>query len=528
MNNKPLISFKSEIVTRWIILQNVIIPTVLAIASAIGSAVLSSSIEGDLAIEGSKIQWVTINYLLGIITIVPIANFFADKYGYKRLYLIGITIFLLGTLGSAIARHFPLLAFSRLIEGMGAGVIFPVGLSIIAHYFPKEKLSLAINLYLGMSFGLGFAGGSFLAGFIGMYYPWSFFFFLMTPNCLIAIAILYLFQEESEPKERGGFDYAGFITFIACISFLLIALANGQLKSTNEGWRSPFILSCFGISLLGLISFIFVERKKSNPFIRLELFKNSLFSLGCITLFAVGMSIFSTPSYLARYMLEGLAYDKCMTGMMLISYGVAIGLFSIIANILTKKMTPFYVSLLGLIIITGSYFLQNQLTIQSGKWIITTILVLRGIGASLTLGPTTMQALKQIPPTLLSQASTLLTFFRQCGGTYGGTILGIVALRREIFHTQMFARTISPNNPGYKVVYDNVKNQVMQRAGGNDLLSSVRAEKVIVENVQTQSFIQSVNDAMVMFGYITIIIALILLIVHIRAKKKLRNHTELS
>lgn len=512
--NKPYISTKASIVP-WIMLQNVVIVTLLAVASAMGSIILDRSIQGGLAIEGSQIQWVNVNYLLGINTIVPAANYFADKHGYKKLFFLGVMIFLLGTASAGFATNFYILAIARLVEGMGAGVIFPVGLSIIAHYFPKEKVGSAINLYLGLGFGLGAALGSLAAGYIGMYYPWQFFFLFMIPNCLLSMLIILLFQGESEKIPRDKFDLFGFFTFVIAISSLLVALANGQLKSTAEGWRSPFIIGCLVVFAISLITFLYHEYKSKSPFIYIGLFKNSLFSIGCLTLFVLGMSVFATPSLMTKYLEVGLRYDKFTIGCNLIAYGLSLGFFSMVANALTKMIPAALLSILGLITIIISYFLNNILTLQSGKEIIATIAILRGMGLGLALGPITIQSLKQVPKAFLSQASTLLTFFRQVGGTFGGIILGIIILRRDIFHTARFAEPVHRQLVGYQYTAQKLQEEITQRAGSAPMQAQEQAKAIIEGDIMIQSYIQSINDALFVFGYVTAVFALFLIVANL-------------
>ena len=512
---EPVIRLKNPKAVSWILLQNVIIPTILAVISAMASIVMDSSIQGDLAIQGSQTQWITTNYLLGINSIVPIANYFADKYGYKKLYFTGIAIFAFGSLITALSTNFYMLAGGRLIEGMGAGVIFPVGLAIISQNFPKEKLSFAINLYMALGFGLGIAGGTLLAGYIGMYLPWRILFYLIIPNTLLAMLVIWLFQTETRPKVMGKFDYWGYLFFVLFIATIIIALGNGNLKSTDYGWRSPWIIGCFIASFLSLILFIFIEKTTLRPFVHLPLFKDPIFFVGCLTLFTLGLSIFSSPSLMTKYMEFGLHYDKFTTGYMLAAYGITFGLFSVGANFAAKHIPISIISIFGLSIIIVSYFLNNILSIQSGKIAISIILILRATGVAIALGPITAQSLKRVDPSRLSEASSLLTFFRQVGGTFGGIILGIVFIRREIFHDARYFDPVNKELPGYFYSFQKLKYHLIQNAGSTPAIAEMQANQLIVENIKTQSMIQSINDAMFFFGYVTIAVSLLLILLNL-------------
>lgn len=513
--HQPSLLRKDHPIAPWLHLQNVIIPTALAIASAVASLVAESSIVGDLGIEGSLSPWISTLYLLGINTIVPVSNRIADRIGYKKMYCIAISLFTLGSLGSALAIDFYTLGLARLIEGIGGGIIFPVGMAIIAQTFPKEKFSLAINIYMCFGFGFGFAIGTFVSGYLSMHYLWQSIFYALIPNGVIALIICILFQHETERVGRGKFDLWGYLSFISFIAFLLIALAEGNLKSTAEGWRSPFIIGCFSLAFIGLILALIIEKKAENPIIPLGLFKDPLFSVGCLTLFALGMAIFSSASFMITYMEIGLKYDKWQAGLNATTYGLAIGIFSMLSNIFVKKISANILSIIGLTIVIFSYFLNDILTIQSGKVAIFTILFVRGMGVALALGPVTVQSLAYLPKKYLTDGSTLLTFFRQVGGSYGGSILSIIIIRRNIFHTARFSEPVNPSLPGYQYTMKKLQTHIENASGSSPAEAALQAKEIIIENIKTQSYIQSINDAYYLLGCATIVITAILVFLKI-------------
>jgi|GEM_PF-5412337 len=509
----PNIIEKEHPIRRWILLLNVILPTMIAIYSAVATIVVQNSIVGGMALDGMYTPWITILYLLGANTIVPVANRIADRIGYKKLYFIGVILFFLGTLGTSLAFNFTTLGLSRLIEGVGAGFVFPVGMAIIVRNFSGKELNLALNLYLGLGFGVGLGLGGLLPGYFAMYQLWQYGFLITLPVILISLLIILFFHIESEKVNHGKFDYLGFLFFSIAISSLLIALSEGNLKSTAEGWRAPFIIACFLLFFLAITLVIFIEKRAENPIIPLEAFKDPTFSIGCITLFALGMTIFSSFSMMVSYMENGLLYDKLTAGANMLSYGIAMGLFSMIANILLKKFSPTFLSITGLSIVIFSLFLNNILTIQSGKLAIFSILFIKGAGVGLALGPTTAHALHHLSDKLKTDGATLLTFFRQVGGTYGGSILGIILIRRQIFHDQLFSATVNPHLSGFKYTMKKLTNHMINTAGLDPHDAAIRAKGAIINTIEKQSLIQSINDSFLTFGYIiTGITALIIVI----------------
>ncbi len=231
-------------VHKGLIFLSVLIPTTLAFLTSNSTVVLQSIITAALAINGSLSSWMTIIYLLGPNTLVPVANRIADRFGYKKIFCLGVAFFTIGTGGVGLSREFLSLAASRLLEGVGAVLIFPLSLALLVKEFSKEKLGIDINLYLALSLTIGCGFGPIFSGYCAMHFVWNTAFLSLLPFCLLTFVLGCICHEETEKIYRGAFDIRGFFLFTCSISLILVALSEGNLPSTAEGWRSPYILSC--------------------------------------------------------------------------------------------------------------------------------------------------------------------------------------------------------------------------------------------------------------------------------------------
>lgn len=495
----------------WIVVSNVLLTTFLAVFSAVATIIADDSIQGELALSNTQTIWLTTLYLLGINTTVPAANWFADRFGPKMMYAIGVSIFALSSGLAGIADSFSVLALARIIEGIGAGFIFPVGLATIVHALPKSKLALGLILYVGASFGAGFALGLPLSGYLSQFYSWRDIFFLILPFGLLASFFCWLLHHESEQKQTDEkFDTWGFLSFALFIASLLVALTLGPLRSTSGGWRDPLILSCFFSAFICGASTLWIESKHPHPIIPLALFKDSIFTLSVVAMFLLGMSIFGSVSVSIQYMLEALSYEKFVSGKIAIIYGISLAAFSIIANFLLRFFPPFILIFAGFSSLVYGYFLNNELDWTTGPTQISWILFFRGMGVGLALGPTTIQAMRHVPQELASKGATLLTFFRQVGGTYGGTVIGIITIKRQIFHAARFGEQANAQLAGYRVTFDKVFSHFYTSVSDKGLESAAQAKGMLIKNILIQAFIQAQNDAMIVFGIVTAIVALLL------------------
>lgn len=455
----------------------------------------------------------TIIYLLGTNTFVPVANRIADRFGYKKIFCLGVAFFTIGTGGVGLSRDFLSLAASRLFEGVGAGLIFPLSLALLVKEFSKEKLGIVINLYLALSLTIGFGFGPIFSGYCAMHFVWNTAFLSLLPFCLLTFVLGCICHEETKKIYRGAFDIRGFFLFTCSISLILVALSEGNLPSTAEGWRSPYILSCLSCFCFFFLGAILMESRVENPMIPLALFRYPAFNLGCITLFTVGMIAFSSINLLVQYLEKGLFYDHGRIGYIASFYGLSLGLGGMLATYLMRTLSAKILSLSGLCLLIISLLLNQQFTIQSAESSIAMLVFLRGFSLGLSIGPVTSSSLETLPAPLASDGSSMVTFFRQIGATFGGSILGIIALRRNIYHKQLFMESVHQNLSAYTNAMHNLEKSIFAQ---NRDQAKGRALQEIVDYIYRQAYIESLNNALLSFAYVIGMIVCILCIINIR------------
>ncbi len=506
------------------VIASVLIATFLTVLSAVSTMIADNNIAGELALSNPLTVWLTTFYLLGINMSVPAGNWFADRFGYKTIYATGLVIFTISSLMASMSVNFLMIGSARLLEGLGAGFIFPIGLAIIVQNVAPSKLSIAMLLYVSSCFGAGFAIGLPLAGYFTQFLSWRLTFVFISIVGSICFLITSFIQEDTPRATSDKFDSFGYICFVLFICLLLIGLTYGPLKSTSEGWRSPFIISCFVFAGISLIATICIERRSKNPFMPLILFQNPVYALACVTMFLLGMSLFVSVSTTMFYMINALFYERFVSAKIGAIYGILLTAVTILSNLLIKKIPVPLLSFIGLSILTASYFLNNRLDWQTGPQQITWILVLRGIALGLTLGPITIQALQNVPKELSNKAAIILTFFRQVGGTYGGTIVNLIIIKRQIFHVARFGEQTNTQIPAFAETSRKLFYHYYSTVSDKGQASKLLAKETIIHNIQIQALIQAINDAMILIGIATILITLTLLLLRILQWRK-KSHS---
>lgn len=509
-----------------LLLINILLATFLSVLATVTTFLADDAIQGELALQDQTTTWITTLNLLGVNTIVPAASWFADRFGYKTIFALGVFLLSSASLTASFATNFPVLGISRFVEGVGTGFIFPIGLSLITQNLPKNLLPLSLILYICAAFGAGFAVGLPVAGYFTQFISWRYVFVIVS-ICAFVIFLSWSFiLQETEKKTDLKFDFLGFFLFGSFICTFLIGLTFGPVLSTNEGWKDPLILSCFTLAFISFISFVIVEYKAHDPIFPLQLLKYPVFVVTCLAMFLMGISLFATIGSLTQYMLEGLHYERFITGKIGASYGISMTVSSILANAIIKKIPIPVVTTTGFAILTFSYFLNQILDWQTGPDQIIPIFILRGIGLGFCLGPATIKALLSVPHELNNKAATILTFFRQVGGTYGGTLISIIIIKRKIYHAARFSEQTNPDLPGFQVtfkkLYMHYKSTFLDSSGSASELAKAR----IIENLEIQAGVQAMNDAMYVFGWITLIVAIILAYLNFKTYRLKRKSIE--
>jgi DHA2 family multidrug resistance protein len=513
-----LVTKESPWYALWTI-GNVLVTTFLGVVSALATILADDAIQGDLALSQPAATWITTLYLLGINTSVPASGWLAERFGFKTIYAAGLAIFALGSATVGLATNFTTVALGRVIEGVGAGAIFPVGLAIVTQTIDAKHLPLILIIYMGACFGAGYALGLPLSGYFAQFVSWRVLFFLIAASTITGLICCWLVQEETGRDTSQRFDLFGFLFFALFVASLLIALTYGPLRATAEGWRSPHILALLATALLCLGMTCWIESSHPNPILPFALFKEPIFAVASLAMFLLGMSIFASVGTMVQYMTSALHYEKYVSGEIGSIYGIGLFAASVVGNLLIKKIPVACMTFVGLAILVISYLLNNILDWQTGPPPILAIMLLRGIGLGLALGPTTVQAMLHVPPHLTAKGAMLLTFFRQVGGTYGGTLIAILTIQRTIFHAQRFSETVNPQQSAYRDTLERVAAHFYHSGEKTLYESAQQAHAAIAQHLLNQAFIQAINDAMTVIGYVTGIVAIALALLTIYTER---------
>ena len=363
--------------------------------------------------------WVVTAYLVTSTAAIPVYGKLSDYFGRKPMLLIGIVLFLVGSILSGLSQTMEELILFRGVQGLGAGALFPISLAVIADLFTPAERGKYQGLF-GAVFGVAFLVGPFLGGVLTDNVGWHWIFFVNVPVGLISLYLIGRLLPGVRPKDaRFTLDILGVATFIGAIVPVLVALT---LAETSP-WTDRYVLGWFAVGLVFLVAFIVVEARAKDPMIPLDLFRNRTFTGSVIaTFFAVfGFSILIIFLPLWFQIVQGASTTA--SGYLLFPFLIGLIFSSVLAGQLVSRRGRYRMLLAVAIALMGiGLALFINLRADTPNYALWSWMLITGLGVGPTMAIFTLIVQNDVPFDRLGTATSDLTLFRQIGTSVGLTV----------------------------------------------------------------------------------------------------------
>jgi len=443
--------------TRWIGLVFISIAVALIIVDSTIVNVAIPSVVKDLGITSTQVQWVQESYTLVFAALLLVFGTLADRFGRRRILLVGVVIFGLASVVAATAPTGDLLILSRVVQGVGGAMILPATLSLINSTFRGRERGIAFAVW-GSTIGGMAAVGPLLGGWLTTYFSWRWAFGINLPlGVLIVIGVL-LFVRESRGEGTQRVDLVGAALSVVLFTALVFGLIEGRtygwwLSDTPPGfWAfdiSP-IPFAFALALLALIAFIawglHRQRIGKSTMIAFGLFGIASFRNGNIAALIVSLGEFGIILSLPLWLQNVLGYDALQTGFVLLALAGGSFVASGFAGASSGKVPPLAVVRVGIIAeIIGLAIVAVVISVDTPWWAIAGGLAVYGFGVGLATAQLTSVVLADVPVEQSGQASGTQSTARQVGSALGIAILGTILF--SSLGTQLTDRLADNNLP---------------------------------------------------------------------------------
>jgi EmrB/QacA subfamily drug resistance transporter len=407
---------------RWVVAAAVLGSGVAFLDGTVVNAALPA-IARDLHADLGDLQWVLTGYLLTLGSLLVLGGSLGDRYGRRRIFIIGLVSFASTSLLCAIAPDTGLLIAARCIQGVAAALVVPNSLAIVSASFHPDDRGRAIGAWSGLG-GIATALGPFLGGWLIDSVSWRWVFVINLPIAAVAVAITMRHVPESRDEHAGArLDVVGSTLLTIGLAGLVYALIEGP----GNGWSGPAVaLGVIGV--LALVAFLMVEARRENPMVPLAIFRSHQFSGANAVTFAVYAALGTVTFLLVVHLQTDLGYSALEAGASLLPITACMLLLSARAGALAQRIGPRLPMTVGPLVVAVGMVLLGRVEPGTTYWetVFPALLVL-GLGLSLTVAPLTATVLGAVDDSHAGIASAINNSVARIAGLLAVAVLPAAA-----------------------------------------------------------------------------------------------------
>lgn len=402
-----------------------------AVAAAVPTAV------GEMG-GVARYSWVFSAYLLASTTTVPLYGKLADLYGRRRIYHVAVALFLLGSALSGLAQSLEQLILFRFIQGLGAGGVTPIAITVTGDIFSLEERARMQGLFSGI-WAFASLVGPLLGGWITDTLSWRWIFYLNIPFGIASSLLVQRYLKEEPQRREHRLDILGTVSLTVAVTLLLVGLLEGP---GAWGWSDPRTLGALAFSLVSLVVFFWQERRTPEPTLPLDLFRERLIAVASAGNALLGALLFALTAYVpvfAQGVLGGTAVDA---GTILMPVLIAWPVASTVAGWVLMRIGYRPLAIGGSVLLVIGALLLASVDGDSTRWLVMASMAITGFGMGFNSMPYLLSVQNAVPWNLRGVATSSVQFFRSIGGSIGVAALG------ALFSVRLAARHvgIDPNS----------------------------------------------------------------------------------
>jgi DHA2 family multidrug resistance protein len=388
---------------KWKVLISVVFGIFMIIIDSTVVNVAFRTLQREFGGSIADSQWVLSIYVLALGITTPMSGFLGDRFGTKRIYLLGLILFVIGSLCCGFAPSLALLIVARMLQGIGGGLAQPLGPAMLYRAFPASEIGAALGIF-GIALVVAPALGPILGGLLVDANLWRFIFFINVPIGIVGVVLGSRFLRNDKAPVKPKFDPLGLTFAVIGFGSILFAASTAEVN----GFTSPQTLTAFGIGVAGLIVFAIIELFiVKEPLLNLRLFKIPTFLNATLVGYVATIALFGAEFLMPLYLQAMRGLTALETGFVLLAVAVASGITTPLAGRLYDKIGPRPLIVTGFALLCINTWQLAQIeALTPISWIVF-LLVIRGLAIGLTLQTTFTTALGAVPMSQLPRGSSL-------------------------------------------------------------------------------------------------------------------------
>ncbi len=444
-------------------------------------------------------QFVLTGYMIALAIVMPATGYLTDTYGTKRIYLLSMLFFTAGSALCGLAWDVPSLVLFRVLQGLGGGMLMPLGMTIIFKTVPPDQRGLVTGVF-GLPLLVAPVVGPTLGGYLVEYVDWRVIFTLNIPIGALGLLLGSSLLRETERRLDLAFDRRGFVLSGVGFSMLLYALS----QAPDSGWGAPHIVAMLGGGVLLLLLWTDVELTESQPLLELRVFKSTSYALATSVNFIVTAGMFSSMFLLPIFLQNLKGLGAMQTGLIMFPQALAAGVTMPISGRLFDRLGPRPLMIVGLLLMGYATWQLSFLDLSTSDSAIRSVFIIRGLAMGLVTMPAMTVAMNSLPPELVARGSSLTNVLRQLFGAFGTAIFATLLHSRQTFHQAMLAQTLTPDLPGVRMALATVQ-QALLHQGATLQEAKMGAVVALYNQVAVSSAVRSFDDCFLVAAAICLV-----------------------
>jgi EmrB/QacA subfamily drug resistance transporter len=370
----------------------------------------------------STVAWTVTGYTLALATVIPITGWAADRFGTKRLYMTAITLFTAGSALCSIATSINMLVGFRVLQGLGGGMLMPLGMTIITRAAGPKRMGRLMAI-LGVPMLLGPIAGPILGGWLIDAASWHWIFLINVPLGVIGVIYALMALPKDAPRPSESFDFLGMLMMSPGLALFLYGVSSIPVEG-KVGTPKVLIPALIGLALV--IAFVVYSFKPKFPLLDLRLFHNRNLAISIVTMFLFAVAFFGGLLLVPTYFQEIRGESVLHAGLLVAPQGIGAMLTMPIAGTLSDRFPVGRIVPFGLVFIAVGMFGLAQISSTTSFPMLIGLLFIMGLGMGATMMPIMTAALKTLRAAEVARGSTLLNITQQIASSVGVAVMSVI------------------------------------------------------------------------------------------------------
>ena len=405
----------------------VVLGTIMSIFDTTIVNVAIDTLGRDFHANLATIQWVSTGYLLALALVIPLTGWMIERFGARRMYLISLSLFITGSALCGLAWSAGSLIAFRVLQGLGGGMILPIGQTILARAAGPHRMGRVMSI-VGIPMLLGPVLGPALGGVIVDNFSWRWIFYVNIPIGLLALAFAAKKLKHDATGTAGKLDWVGFALLSPALAGIVYGLSEA---GSSGGFGESRVIIGLVVGAALLAAFVWHALRVSAPLIQLRLFRNRGFTAAGITGFVLGGTVFGAMFLMPLYYQIVRGQDALHAGLLLAPQGLGAMIAMPFAGRITDRVGAYRIVPIGVVTVILGTIVYTQVTPNTSEVLLAFALFIRGLGLGMSMMPSMSAAYQTLQPHEVPRATTTINILRQVGGSLGTAVLAVI-LQRQI------------------------------------------------------------------------------------------------